>query len=413
METLLYKKIREFSFFLVTCIARILPDLKPDNSELAFPAHSSPVTLPVNFDSLPDKFARRFFLKKKIEERRLLFFKNVYVNGDAVIFKNLRIYRPSLAWQPYIKWYTSGRFLVRQWLFKVNKVESDEPVALVYNQWGYENYYHWVIESLPRLLLIQKSFPDCLLIIPDPAPEFVKTTITLLGFKRFVPLHITDMTILKINNLVMPSLEFEQAQEYITKRSKKNYSQNHSPEKNEEELIITVKKQILSHFKPQRPGKKIFVSRSRQKFRRLINEKDLEPVLAKNGFEIVYFEGMPFNEQVKLMQETELLLSTHGANLVNLLFLPPIAIVIEMVNIDFTNDVYYTLASDLKLPYYAIPCTMIDTTLIPPKDVMILNDTANFTDQMVALNIAHLQVDVSLVEETIERALMHYSTKDA
>src|SRR5687768_11289443 len=103
MKTLLYKRVREFSFFILTCIARILPDLKPYKSELAFPAQSNPVTLPVNFELLPAKFARRFFLRKKTNERRLLFFKNVYVNGDAVIFKNLRVYRPSLAWQPYIK----------------------------------------------------------------------------------------------------------------------------------------------------------------------------------------------------------------------------------------------------------------------------------------------------------------------
>ena len=141
-----------------------------------------------------------------------------------------------------------------------------------------------------------------------------------------------------------------------------------------------------------------------------MNEKDLEPILKRFGFETVYFEGMSFVEQVKLMQETELLLSTHGANLVNLLFLPPAAILIEMVNIDFTNDVYYTLASDLKLSYYSIPCTMIDKTLITRQDELVLNDTVNFTDQMVALNNAHLEVDISLVEETIKMAIIGNST---
>jgi capsular polysaccharide biosynthesis protein len=215
----------------------------------------------------------------------------------------------------------------------------------------------------------------------------------------------------------MPSLEFEKAEEYIIPGKKEHLKIGGSETlissqyNNGDDLIGTMKNQILKHFPPRSAERKIFVSRSRQKFRRLINEKELEPILLKYGFEIVYFEGMPFNEQVKLMQETEILLSTHGANLVNLVFLPSTAIVIEMVNIDFTNDVYYTLAADLNLPYYAIPCTMIDETLIPP--AIVLNDTAKFTDQMVALNNAHLQVDVSLVETTIKSALMHYSTKDA
>jgi capsular polysaccharide biosynthesis protein len=419
MKTFLIEQARKISFFLLTCIARLLPGLRPYRSELVLPAQVTNVTLPVNFELLPEKFARRFFQKKKINERYIHFFRDVYVNGDAVIFRNLRVYAPSLAWQPYIKWYKSGRFLVRQWLFKIKTVGSSETAALVYNQWGYENYYHWMIESLPRLLLIQKDYADALIIIPDPAPEFVKTTISLLGFEKTISLPISEMEILKINNLVFPNLEFEKAEDYVAESNKRQIHNKGTPAPFSNngltnDLIISVKEKILSHF-PQLPvsTKKIFVSRSRQKFRRLVNEKDLEPILKKYGFEIVYFEEMSFAAQVKLMQETEILLSTHGANLVNILFLPPNAKVIEMVNKDFTNDVYYTLASDLDLSYYVIPCHMTDETLIPPGDSIILNDTANFTDQMVALNNAHLQVDISVVEETIEKALKHHATKNA
>ena len=416
MKTFLVAQARKFSFFLLTCIGRLLPDIKPYKSELVLPRQSSPIRLPLNIEQLPQKFARRFFLKKTINERYIHFFRNVYVNGDAVIFKNLRVYRPSLAWQPYIKWYKSGRFLVRQWLFKVKTVDSSQTAALVYNQWGYENYYHWMIESLPRLLLIQQRFPNALLIVPEPAPEFITATISLLGFRNTISLPTEKMELLKVARLIMPSLEFEKAGEYFIPGNNaqltiaRQMKQSTVLKVNDDDLIVSVKNGILKHFLPQRPRKRIYVSRSRQKFRRLMNEKDLEPILKRFGFETVYFEGMSFVEQVKLMQETELLLSTHGANLVNLLFLPPAAILIEMVNIDFTNDVYYTLASDLKLSYYSIPCTMIDKTLVPDDDELVLNDTVNFTDQMVALNNAHLEVDISLVEETIKMAIIGNST---
>ena len=103
MKTLLYNQLRKLWFFLVTCISRLLPDLKPYKSELVLSAQSTPVALPLNFECLPEKFARRLFLRNTINERYIHFFKNVYVNGDAVILKDLRGYRPSLVWQPYIK----------------------------------------------------------------------------------------------------------------------------------------------------------------------------------------------------------------------------------------------------------------------------------------------------------------------
>ena len=161
MKKSIYLTFRNLLFSLLTGIARILPELKPSKTYPVLPAQSLPVTLPVNIDFLPNAFAKRFFLKKKAGSRHISVFKDVYINGDAVIFRNLRVFRASLATQKNLFWYTSGRFLVRQWLFKINKIAATETVALVYDQWGYENYYHWMIESLPRLLIIQKNYPDC------------------------------------------------------------------------------------------------------------------------------------------------------------------------------------------------------------------------------------------------------------
>lgn len=414
MKTI-YTQVRKFLFLLLTWIARILPDLKPYKTDLVLPAQSWAVTLPVNVKMLPTKFAKRFFAKKKIAERHILFFKNVFVNGDAVVFKNLRVYSPSLAWKPYIKWYKSGRFLVRQWLFKVIRIKTAEIVALAYNQFAYENYYHWIIESLPRLLLIQKVYPKAIIIIPGPTPEFIKSTIKILGFQNTVTLSTKDMIILKANKLALPSLEFEQAEEYVSDLADGKFSNPNerslnslsSKYRNQEELIITLRNRFLNHFKTISSGRKIFVSRSKQKNRRLINEKDLEPILTRYGFETVYFEEMSFNEQVKLMQETDVLFGIHGAGMVNILFLPATAIVIEMINEHFVNDMYYTMASSLKLPYYVVPCSMTDTSLIPPDDVIILNDTANFTDQMDRLNRADLQVNTLLLEDTLKLAFQN------
>jgi capsular polysaccharide biosynthesis protein len=141
-----------------------------------------------------------------------------------------------------------------------------------------------------------------------------------------------------------------------------------------QELIVLLRKQLISAIPPRAPSRKIYASRSLQKTRRLQNEEQIWPLLEKRGFERVYFEEMSFQEQINVMLEAEIFMGVHGANMVNILFLQPGTKVVEMMNQDHHNEAYYLLASSLGLPYYSIPCITADLRLREAEDPVIRND---------------------------------------
>ncbi|WP_181885005.1 glycosyltransferase family 61 protein [Pontibacter diazotrophicus] len=367
---------------------------------------SLPVSLPVNYEKLPEEFANQFVKTKSIPGRRIFVMKDVWVSGRGVVFKYLRIFAPSLPWLRDMTLYRKGMLFVKQWAKDVQEIPDTEIVALVYDNWSAENYYHWMIESLPRLLLVQKKYPDFQLLIPDPAPGYIRSTIDLLGFKNVLPLSRRDDKVIKVSNLALPELVYYEEEEYGSQSayrlqqataSEKNMQLPGSvplPRLEEEELIVKVRRKLLKHFynKPAVPERRIFVSRSRQNTRRLLNENEVLPVLEKYGFEIIYFEGLSFNEQVQLMLETAVFVSVHGSNMVNILFLQSGARVVEMMNQAFLNDAYYLMASSIGLAYYSVPCTMPGTTMPLSEDTVAIND-------------ADLVVNVPELEETLHTAL--------
>jgi len=67
-------------------------------------------------------------------------------------------------------------------------------------------------------------------------------------------------------------------------------------------------------------------------------------LLEKYGFYILFFEDVDFDSQIKLNAETKKLLSLHGANMINVLFMPEYTTVIELMNKKLNNLIYFNLS---------------------------------------------------------------------
>lgn len=399
---ILYKGVVKVADRCITLAARSLPAWKKTTAVAVLPPmFHIPVSLPVNHAQLPQPFAGNFIDIKHIPGRRIFTLKKVWVSGGAVVIKNLRIFLPSLTWLQDLDLHRKGKLLIKQWLPGVKKTPAHETVALVYDHWSCHNYYHWMIEALPRLLLVQKQYPDSLLLVPEPCPEYIRRTLDLMGATKRYPLTKDTGKLIAVQKLVLPQLVYYyQAHELDTlhklEEEAKAYTRNlpqHASSNTpvlRQELIVTVRQKLLTAFKPKpvTPFRKVYISRARQKTRRLVNEEDIQPLLDKWGFELVFFEEMELDAQITLMQETALLVGVHGANMVNTMFLNPGTPVIELMNREHFNEAYYILASSFGLPYYSIPCAMADPTII-------------VADDKIALNNAHLLITVSALEETI------------
>lgn len=401
-QSILYKSIVKGADRCITLAVRALPPWKKTAAVAVLPPMLHvPVSLPVNHAQLPQPFAGNFIDTKHIPGRRIFILKKVWISGGAVVIKNLRIFLPSLTWLQDLDLHRKGRLLIKQWLPGVKKTPTDETLALVYDHWSCHNYYHWMIEALPRLLLVQKQYPDSLLLVPDPCPHYIRRTLDLMGVTKRYPLTKDTGKLVAVQQLVLPELVYYyQAHELDTlhklEAAAKAYT---SPLRQpagddtpapQEELIVAVRQKLLAAYKPKPvvPYRKVYVSRARQKTRRLLNEEEILPLLDKWGFELVFFEEMDLDAQISLMQETALLMGVHGANMVNILFLKSGIPVIEMLNQEHFNEAYYLLASSFGLPYYSIPCAMADPSI-------------TVAAGSIAMNNAHLLVNVSALEATI------------
>jgi capsular polysaccharide biosynthesis protein len=408
----IYQGIRKIILAAVTGSIKKIPHWKTaPYVDVYPPLLSLPVSLPVNHHRLPVPFANQFIRQKSIPARRIFILKEVNVSGQGVVFRNLRVFVPSLTWLRDIDLFRKADLLVKQWKKDLPALPATTPAALIYDDWSAANYYHWMIEALPKLLLLEAKFPGVVIFSPEPAPEFISSTLSLFGVKNIYPLNRHRASVVKVSTLLLPELVYYEEKEEDVLREQQGRKEsvgalrNHAPSVTgpflaNEELIVLVRKRLLQHLPaiPTRPGRKVYITRSNQQLRRLVNEPDLVPVLQKFGFEILYFEGMSFTQQLTLMVETEIFISLHGSNMVNILFMQPGTRVIEMMNQDYLNDAYYLLASSLGLHYYSMPCTMDDETNSP------------VTKDRVALNDADVRVDVAQLAQLVGEAISNSST---
>lgn len=98
--------------------------------------------------------------------------------------------------------------------------------------------------------------------------------------------------------------------------------------------------------------RRLWISRSRARYRRLQNEDEIYSVLERAGFEKVELEKMTFREQVDTLSQASAVAGPHGAGMTNLLFAPRGIPVLEIFPPKFVNPVFYSMANSLDQEYY-------------------------------------------------------------
>jgi hypothetical protein len=104
---------------------------------------------------------------------------------------------------------------------------------------------------------------------------------------------------------------------------------------------------VLESEKPQR----IYVSRREPSARVICNEQELIVGLEGFGFRICLLEQMPFEEQVRLFRNAEVVVAPHGAGFTNLIFSKPGTRVVEIHAAGHERRCYWTLCEELGHGY--------------------------------------------------------------
>jgi capsular polysaccharide biosynthesis protein len=208
----------------------------------------------------------------------------------------------------------------------------------VFNIWG-TGYHHWVTEVLPKLILFRSEIRNGEIILPPNPPSFVFDCLGVLQMENFIELK---------GNTYFSELSI------ISNPNSGHFNPNH---------IIPVRNTAFEAVgvSTTNRSRRIYVSREYSRGRKVVNEKEVQDFLQKEGFEIVHLENASFREQVQMFAETEILVSIHGAALTNLIFMPPAGRVIELypsgfTSRDFFNACYKRLSHTVGVEHCYVFC---------------------------------------------------------
>ncbi|RZK45257.1 MAG: glycosyltransferase family 61 protein [Hymenobacter sp.] len=358
--------IKNFSNITLAKVSKSLPAWTEDKAIQVVPSlRAQHYRLPVNIEDLPSDLAAHYVALATGAPYKLPSV-SIYIIDDANVsfvgapFKNLQLFRPDMS--PYTEEYFRNNYLLMQWLVPKQRLKKIKEAALVHDIWAGQNYYHWLVESMPRLLMLRKFFPNIDIILPTPTPAYISETLALLNFTKFIP--IANGEFFKVKKLIVPQkLPFIDLQLEDAIKEKHEFG------------LQVVRASLLNAFPEivdKIPHRLVYVSRAKQSMRRVSNEQEVLPILKKLNFEIFYFEELTFEQQVILMQETAILIGLHGANLTNLMFMNPNTKVVELMNIDSTRLLFYFfMSSYFSLEYYCMPCNSVDAITTNHSDVFL------------------------------------------
>ncbi len=236
------------------------------------------------------------------------------------------------------------------------------------------NYYRNLITFLPRIFFI----PDKKINLAihrkssNNFRDFLESIIVSLGIKLNKFIYLDDNFFL-FNNSQIPQF----------------FSKNNS---------ITILNQLLAK-KDVNQKIKLYVTRKNASCRKIINESNLIDELKINNFQIVDTENMTINEQINIFSAAEIVISSTGSALANIVFCREGTKILEITpkyNFDYENvfkNRYSDICNQLKLKYYSLEADPIENELIKTNsekfqfiDLNIINKSNYYKNLLVKVN---------------------------
>ena len=193
----------------------------------------------------------------------------------------------------------TNRFTVDEAIFLIGRVD--------------ENWYHLLLDTLPRYLLLKEVSPEVPVLIRGDLPQTSKTLIERLFEREIIYVQPEDLVLVK-------TLYFVPARSTVY---------DSAPEKNQERVSyspVIIQKQrewILQSFplkKSQVYPVRIFLSR-RASYRNLLNIEAVSRLLRRNEFQVVEPDESFYLNQARFFSEANTVFSPGGAILANIIFM--------------------------------------------------------------------------------------------
>ena len=239
----------------------------------------------------------------------------------------------------------------------------DARIAVLATPSAQHNYYHWMMELLPRLQTLRMGGFDLnndidYFFVNSTASSFQKETLKACGVS-------TNKIIDSIWHPHVTARELI----VISRTGKDGFFDHHT---------VNFLRGLFKDSMKKTNSKMIYLNRHNVRHRRILNENELEQMLINYGFESISLDNLSVSEQASLLSSAKVVISGHGASLTNLVFCHKGTKVLELFQSNNIHPIYWGISNILDLEYHYL------------KSSEAINDShdieSNFSDMVFDLN---------------------------
>ncbi len=202
---------------------------------------------------------------------------------------------------------------------------------------GSSVYTHWILDTLPRLLLVLEQEGS------------------LDGYDRF--LFATDAA--KFHRFTLQTLGIDPARVATRQRqgplvSVEGFTHVSAPRQHfaaHPRIYDIVTAFFLPDMVPVSQTRRLYISRNKAARRRIVNESEMFAALEWRGFEMLHLEDLTIAEAALALRSASHVVAPHGAGLANLIYCQPGTRVLEMYSAHLSPE-YWVIANQRGLDYF-------------------------------------------------------------
>lgn len=297
-----------------------------------YDSHTINYKVPFNYKEIDRSLFYNENFSFTIPSVNIVEFKNAFLSSDT-IFSNGCVLDSFIRHKKVSIWNQIKRIVK---LFG-NKIKKRNSGILGFQMWS-NNYFHWMTETLPAIWVMTLNNPGVNVLIPQNiySVPFVEQSLKQIGIHCEAFDEKESLYIKKLFCIIVPHV------------GRFNHFLLHS-------FTFAVKK-TFSNFEEKFPFRKIFISRRKASRRKILNESLLCETLAYFGFEIIVLEDLPIVSQIQYFFESQVVVSSHGAGLSNVMYMAPGTSVLELKANDNDYWCFFSISRVFQLNYGYMLC---------------------------------------------------------
>ena len=220
-----------------------------------------------------------------------------------------------------------------------NLEQIDGTVAVLSGLSG-NVYFHWMVDVLPRIELLRLSGIDFdkidWFLVNNSQQPFQQETLKALGVPLNKILASDNHPHVQAKQLIVPSFPGYLGWPPLW-------------------AIDFLRRALLAGITPlSRYPERIYISRNKARYRRVLNEEEVMSELSKFGFVRIFLESLPLQEQISLFFHAKVIVAPHGSGLTNTMFCQSGTKVIELVSPHYIGHYFWASSYHLKLKHYYV-----------------------------------------------------------